>query len=360
MHLLVLSAFRLVEVVLEANRDLSQCTFWCSVLSDSEHDLWADVEACVSMHLLVLSAFRPFSVWSTSSPNFGVSMHLLVLSAFRLVGLPFFIGFLGVSMHLLVLSAFRLANFGGGIALVGLNAPFGAQCFPTKRSSAASTAARVSMHLLVLSAFRQERLANQQFATVSQCTFWCSVLSDSRRRSRTTATCRSQCTFWCSVLSDALAYVGAVDAFSVSMHLLVLSAFRHGRIWATGGTANGLNAPFGAQCFPTATPRSCTTRSATSQCTFWCSVLSDARELATPPATPAPSQCTFWCSVLSDLSGLRRRVMRSLLSQCTFWCSVLSDAIQWLLEWKDDVSQCTFWCSVLSDMNVSVWAGIAP
>ena len=59
MHLLVLSAFR--RVILHPNPPLtskSQCTFWCSVLSDAvlkllQHPIWI-----VSMHLLVLSAFR--------------------------------------------------------------------------------------------------------------------------------------------------------------------------------------------------------------------------------------------------------------------------------------------------------------
>ena len=34
MHLLVLSAFRLDYAAMEAIADLSQCTFWCSVLFD--------------------------------------------------------------------------------------------------------------------------------------------------------------------------------------------------------------------------------------------------------------------------------------------------------------------------------------
>ncbi len=42
-----------------------------------------------------------------------------------------------VSMHLLVLSAFRqrIGVFFFGILLVSLNAPSGAQCFPTDRRS---------------------------------------------------------------------------------------------------------------------------------------------------------------------------------------------------------------------------------
>ena len=60
------------------------------------------------------------------------------------------------------------------------------------------------------------------------------------------------------------------------MHLLVLSAFRPGQ----GGLRRG--------------PRQ------QSQCTFWCSVLSDLREAISTNRFPV-SQCTFWCSVLSDV-----------------------------------------------------------
>ena len=61
-------------------------------------------------------------------------MHLLVLSAFRLIKLALPVRRLSVSMHLLVLSAFRLNETQNAqlVELVGLNAPFGAQCFPTQ------------------------------------------------------------------------------------------------------------------------------------------------------------------------------------------------------------------------------------
>ena len=63
---------------------------------------------------------------------------------------------------------------------------------------------------------------------VSQCTFWCSVLSDPFGDIQSRAYVeRSQCTFWCSVLSDlARTRPAAFLMLSVSMHLLVLSAFR--------------------------------------------------------------------------------------------------------------------------------------
>ena len=58
MHLLVLSAFRLAGVAASLKNDLSQCTFWCSVLSDEIIDAVKLEMSPVSMHLLVLSAFR--------------------------------------------------------------------------------------------------------------------------------------------------------------------------------------------------------------------------------------------------------------------------------------------------------------
>ena len=62
-------------------------------------------------------------------------------------------------MHLLVLSAFRLDYLKHEV-LAGL----------------------VSMHLLVLSAFRQELPVRRSVEGWFQCTFWCSVLSDSAPR----------------------------------------------------------------------------------------------------------------------------------------------------------------------------------
>ena len=83
------------------------------------------------------------------------------------------------------------------------------------------------------------------------------------------------------------------------MHLLVLSAFRLGEVDFSVVFGEGLNAPFGAQCFPTdeVDPDGDTVFSLNApfgaQCfptrmgVFWCGSVS-------------MSQCTFWCSVLSD------------------------------------------------------------
>ena len=112
-------------------------------------------------------------------------------------------------MHLLVLSAFRhgLALVGTACGVLRLNAPFGAQCFPTPNGMFRTNAQMVSMHLLVLSAFRLDMLITTDKFFVSQCTFWCSVLSDNQ--------------------------------------------------WVAGDRLSiGLNAPFGAQCFPTCQPLS--------------------------------------------------------------------------------------------------------
>ena len=134
----------------------------------------------------------------------------------------------------------------------GLNAPFGAQCFPTPNHS----------------------FSDAQ-SVASQCTFWCSVLSDFEYVFLKIFMYKSQCTFWCSVLSDFERYVSGVPEYQVSMHLLVLSAFRrtstkqtvtsgkvsmhllvlsafrHSISKDTCQASPSLNAPFGAQCFPT-------------------------------------------------------------------------------------------------------------
>ena len=181
-------------------------------------------------------------------------------------------------MHLLVLSAFRPI---GSTSTEGisecLNAPFGAQCFPTDwididggylgmsqctfwcsvLSDGAlglprTTGRRVSMHLLVLSAFRPTKYAGWLIGEIrSQCTFWCSVLSDQTELGRKIWGYLSQCTFWCSVLSDSGVQPRARGPHGVSMHLLVLSAFR---------PSEDKSFRFDFE---------------SSQCTFWCSVLSD-------------------------------------------------------------------------------------
>ena len=259
---------------------LSQCTFWCSVLSDASGRL----PRRLRRHCLN----APFGAQCFPTQNRcagevhagPVSMHLLVLSAFRQEDGPRAI-LCTVRLNApFGAQCFPTGDSGGVIHMQdsSLNAPFGAQCFPTGHDrthvhearsqctfwcSVLSDRAnqfvrpgprRVSMHLLVLSAFRQEV---QELTGVelyeSQCTFWCSVLSDPRRFSRRAsrsglnapfgaqcfptiedhpdefASLKSQCTFWCSVLSD----LGSVSLRrrydSVSMHLLVLSAFRRDR-----------------------------------------------------------------------------------------------------------------------------------
>ena len=158
-------------------------------------------------------------------------------------------------MHLLVLSAFRhgqreaLAMFEAG-----LNAPFGAQCFPTGESRHST---------LVLMGRLNAPFGAQCFPTRRP------------RIRRAAPTGRSQCTFWCSVLSDS----------------------RNDPCAGVG--VHGLNAPFGAQCFPT---RETTGRRSANAVSMHLLVLSAFRPYrrSFPRHGPIGSQCTFWCSVLSD------------------------------------------------------------
>ena len=140
-------------------------------------------------------------------------------------------------IHRLELRAFRPGRvLTRSVSFESLNAPSGAQCFPTwSATDHRILLAIVSMHLLALSAFRRLTEFVKTTAVLSQCTFWCSVLSDQLE-----------------LHEDQL-------RLDVSMHLLVLSAFRleAGHLFAVA--VRGLNAPSGAQCFPTVC-RGCVTR----------------------------------------------------------------------------------------------------
>ena len=92
----------------------------------------------------------------------------------------------------------------------------------------------------------------------------------------------------------------------VSMHLLVLSAFRHNKEVGEKVLFGSFNAPSGAQCFPTLLDRALAYRIAF-QCTFWCSVLSDLPDGERYLPNDIKFQCTFWCSVLSDSAPRKPR-----------------------------------------------------
>ena len=210
---------------------LSQCTFWCSVLSDPRRTCRR------GRRRRGLNAPFGAQCFPTGNNILGfllrlhVSMHLLVLSAFRPNKGPKPVNLRRVSMHLLVLSAFRLLEsflfFSGFFCL---NAPFGAQCFPTPKQKPWFKIGRVSMHLLVLSAFRLHHVEGKALLSINV-SMHLLVLSAFRQELYDRfggSLSRSQCTFWCSVLSDSMAQsCGSKPTnIKVSMHLLVLSAFR--------------------------------------------------------------------------------------------------------------------------------------
>ena len=233
------------------------------------------------------------------------------------------------------------------------------------------------MHLLVLSAFRRKidrKVKDREDG--SQCTFWCSVLSDARSlRAQGMYAMRLNAPFGAQCFPTGGSDGTPDPVGSVSMHLLVLSAFRpanrkHRRDGRQQVSMHLLVLsafrPLPADGYPGV--------SVQSQCTFWCSVLSDRSNMSLSAAGPHGSQCTFWCSVLSDIHLNRARVLFSRVSmhllvlsafrpvmladavsppqsQCTFWCSVLSDAAGPEFRKHGIVSQCTFWCSVLSDIG---------
>ena len=134
------------------------------------------------------------------------------------------------------------------------------------------------MHLLVLSAFRPESLESALSSLeLSQCTFWCSVLSDLSMFSLGISTLKSL-----NAPSGAQCFPTRTDATDQSIGFR-LNAPSGAQCFPTCGQAmllassfRCLNAPSGAQCFPT--PLNYTDKVTIlemSQCTFWCSVLSD-------------------------------------------------------------------------------------
>ena len=281
----------------------SQCTFWCSVLSDPED-----------------GDFLDDSYQTKSQCTFWCSV-------------------LSDSAHPC-----------GGVIFACLNAPSGAQCFPTRILRRRGLCGlSVSMHLLVLSAFRPVVEDRVPSSLLSQCTFWCSVLSDATNKLREAISTKSQCTFWCSVLSDRGRLARQHVPYPVSMHLLVLSAFRLSARHSKTLLSSRLNAPSGAQCFPTPpAPRrvgrlhSGLNAPSGAQCfptsirvLLKCKLPVSMHLLVLSAFRPKsrvsgfsdlePSQCTFWCSVLSDRMTCDR-CGASMASQCTFWCSVLSDS----------------------------------
>ena len=182
----------------------SQCTFWCSVLSDLGILLFPRILSSVSMHLLVLSAFRP------ATPTLVKPVTIRSQCTFWCS----------------VLSDASIAGR-AGLSRDGLNAPFGAQCFPTSPAAGESNPDHVSMHLLVLSAFRPTKWGNGFSVGPSlNAPFGAQCFPTGLPRSCPICPC-------------------------VSMHLLVLSAFRPTKMTRISTTSSGLNAPFGAQCFPT-------------------------------------------------------------------------------------------------------------
>ena len=275
MHLLVLSAFRPVAMLGLGLAAGLNAPFGAQCFPTPREWMRSTKDMRVSMHLLVLSAFRPEEWWSNVIENM-VSMHLLVLSAFRPSGAAAQHPTSHVSMHLLVLSAFRrweqlgvcLACWGVSMHLLVLSA------FRQGRTGGQGPTEPVSMHLLVLSAFRPPRSASSRRCGWSQCTFWCSVLSDMAA----SAACRAAA-FRLNAPFGAQCFPTwereiCGDMPCVSMHLLVLSAFRQGR---TGG--QGPTEPVSMHLLVLSAfrpPRSASSRRCGwSQCTFWCSVLSD-------------------------------------------------------------------------------------
>ena len=224
-------------------------------------------------------------------------------------------------MHLLVLGAFRLRNSAlpssssgrlnapsGAWCFPtdflrttknltdGLNAPSGAWCFPTSLNDPNNRGIlAVSMHLLVLGAFRPGEMRLFQYNYPSQCTFWCLVLSDLPERSqqpRDFSCLNAPSGAWCFPTGRRQGGK-RFGVASVSMHLLVLSAFRPR--WSPNTCSPPrLNSPFGAWCFPTLRLARLISRvsSLNAPSGAWCFPTPPPENSATTPLTEAKSPPT--------------------------------------------------------------------
>ena len=132
------------------------------------------------------------------------------------------------------------------------------------------------MHLLVPGAYRHLSPCSRMMLRLgSQCTFWCRVLTDQNGHFAFTPHSESQCTFWCRVLTDC-----GLDALREALRGLnapsgagCLPTLRIKR--RSSGRTGSLNAPSGAGCLPTDSDVNDGATLASSQCTFWCRVLTD-------------------------------------------------------------------------------------
>ena len=180
MHLLVPGAYRpRRQRTPQWHLTSSQCTFWCRVLTDRENVndglSWACLNAPSGAGCLPTEDETPegfvevksqCTFWcrvltdnngpATTSPSRPVSMHLLVPGAYRLANVGYDAWWCVVSMHLLVPGAYRPRKPCATCAKpLSLNAPSGAGCLPT-----------IMRHLV------------KSLIGLSQCTFWCRVLTD--------------------------------------------------------------------------------------------------------------------------------------------------------------------------------------
>ena len=204
----------------------------------------------VSMHLLVLSAFRPAGeVVSVPVPGFNAPFGAQCFPTKRSVR--------SRSQDLRFNAPFGAQCFpttSGDVNaayIIGFNAPFGAQCFPTETREYTSRPSSVSMHLLVLSAFRRLITLSGTIFSCFNAPFGAQCFPTFHPSIGHYCPCRFNAPFGAQCFPTRRGSEPARHRPQVSMHLLVLSAFRLLRKKANPWPSSGFNAPFGAQCFPT-------------------------------------------------------------------------------------------------------------
>ena len=182
-------------------------------------------------------------------------MHLLVLSAFRHEGTSTCGNTRGLNAPSGAQCFPTRSGDGGRCRRSGLNAPSGAQCFPTSSSSRASVRLRWCLNA---------PSGAQCFPTMR------THLSPFSSKTGLNAPSGAQC-FPTPILGDR--HAGWI---LVSMHLLVLSAFRQRRQGRLGSSCRQVSMHLLVlSAFRPVLGMMIEVEGIESQCTFWCSVLSD-------------------------------------------------------------------------------------
>ena len=301
----------------------SQYTVWCWVLIDAGYlDSLLPVGQ-VSIHRVVLGAYRP-GIGLFTAISEAVSIHRVVLGAYRLncVSIDVFavessqytvwcwvlIDFVNELRQLnsnqsqYTVWCWVLIDLGASVERRNrgsLNTPCGAGCLSTLSTQTKRRTESVSIHRVVLGAYRPKQGSTRRLQGCLNTPCGAGCLSTCLWTNQLPTRGKSQYTVWCWVLIDPdPADAHTVD--SVSIHRVVLGAYRQNGMLSMGQGRLSVSihrVVLGAYRLKV-TPHY--KEENPSQYTVWCWVLIDSADRPPSAFAAVPSQYTVWCWVLID------------------------------------------------------------